>query len=354
MTLLWGIGTLTARRIIDQLEDEEQFFYLKEVDIHHLTGVRLPVIKNSRRIEALKKADKIIDQHSKFGVKSVYIKDDFYPQRLAQCIDAPIILYQKGNTDLNSGPTVAIVGTRNNTYYGERAVQSIIKDTLGYVKQTVSGLAEGIDTIVHAESIKNGIPTIAVLGHGLDRVYPRSNMKLAGDILENDGSLITEFPFGTNPDRENFPKRNRIVAGMANSTIVVESTNKGGSMITAQLAFDYNRDVFAVPGSIFNNTSEGCNKLIANDIATPLISGRQFITSMGWDNKTNAIIQKGLPVSLNGDQNRIFDLIRTHSPISIDLLSLKLKMPISKLNVELLQLELKGVINSLPGCEYTA
>lgn len=353
MTLLRGIGTISARKIIDTLHTEEAFFYLKETDVQYLTGVRANTIKNAEREKALQLADRILEQHSKHGVKSIYIKDESYPERLSHCPDAPLILYMVGNADLNAKHSVSIVGTRNHSKYGELATKRIIDETHGITDQIISGLAEGIDTIAHKEAVEHDINTIAVLGHGLDRIYPRSNERLAFEIIEHGGALLSEFPFGVKPDRENFPKRNRIVAGMTEATVVVESSTKGGSLITARLAQDYNRDVFAVPGSIFNKNSAGCNLLIASNGAMPYIDGKQFTREMGWSRQPAPVTQKSLPIVINDIQKNIYEFIEKHSPVSIDLISLHLKIPISKLNVELLQLELKGIVNALPGCEYS-
>lgn len=351
--MLKGIGMISSRKIIDGLESEEDFFYLNESDIQYITGVRAEVIKNSQREKALFLADKIIEQHSKRGVKSVYIKDKTYPQRLLHCPDAPLVLYQLGEADLNGKNSIAIVGTRTSSQYGEQATRQIVKENQDAIWQIVSGLAEGIDTVAHQEALRHNINTIAVLGHGLDRIYPRGNEQLATEILEEGGALISEFPFGTKPDRENFPKRNRIVAGMTDATIVVESSTKGGSMITAQLAQDYNRDVFAIPGSIFNRNSAGCNLLIAKNGAIPYLNGKQFSRELGWLKEHKSCPQKSLPIALSAIQIRIYEFIRDHSPISIDKLSLQLKMSIASLNVELLQLEIKGIVRALPGCEYS-
>lgn len=353
MTLLRGIGTISARRIIDALETEEHFFYLKESEIQHITGIQSSVVTNSEREKALEAADQILEQHSKRGVKSIYLKDEQFPQRLLHCPDGPIIIYQLGTADLNPKNSISVVGTRNNSRYGEAATRRVLEETKEITHQVVSGLAEGIDTIAHQEALRHNLSTVAVLGHGLDRIYPKSNEGLAKEILARGGALLSEFPLGVKPDRENFPKRNRIVAGMTDATIVIESSLKGGSLITARLAQDYNRDVFAVPGSIFNKNSMGCNALLANNGATPYLNGKQFSNEMGWSRNRKSVPQKSMPLAISDVQKRIFEFIQKHSPVSIDLLSLHLKMPISNLNVELLQLELKGVVNALPGCEYS-
>lgn len=351
--MLRGIGPISARKLIDTLGNPEQAFYLKMSEIQHLTGVSADVLKNSQRDQALIKADRILDQHSNYNINSVLLHDPDYPQRLFHCPDAPLVLYKIGVGDLNHSRSIAIVGTRNNTSYGEQVTRSIVEELSPDIGQIVSGLAEGIDTIAHRESIKNRVNTIAVLGHGLDRIYPRSNQSLANDIIENGGALISEFPMGVKPDRENFPKRNRIVAGMTSSTIVVESSIKGGSLITARLALEYNRDVYSVPGSVFNKTSSGCNALINRQGALPYINSKLFLKEMGWETSISRTAQRSLPLELSSVQRSLYDYIRAKSPISIDDISMDLQIPISKLNVELLQLELKGVINCLPGCNYT-
>lgn len=353
LTMLRGIGPISARKLLDTLDSPEQFFYLKISEIQHLTGLNGDVLRKSERDKALVKADRILDQHSKHNINSVLLNDPDYPQRLFHCPDSPLVLYKVGDGDLNHSRSIAIVGTRNNTSYGEQVTRTIVEELSANIGQVVSGLAEGIDTIAHRESIKNKVNTVAVLGHGLDRIYPRSNHSLASEIIESAGALISEFPAGVKPDRENFPKRNRIVAGMTSSTIVVESSNKGGSLITARLALDYNRDVYSVPGSVFNKTSSGCNALINRQGALPYLNSKLFLKEMGWEASKSRSTQRSLPIELNSVQRSLYDYIRAKSPISIDDISMALQIPISKLNVELLQLELKGVINCLPGCNYT-
>lgn len=351
--MLRGIGPISARKLLDTLDNPEQAFYLNISEIQHLTGIGGDVLRKAERDQALAKADRILDQHSKHNIISVLLNDPDYPQRLFHCPDAPLVLYKVGAGDLNHSRSIAIVGTRNNTSYGEQVTRTIVEELSPDIGQIVSGLAEGVDTIAHREAIKNGVNTVAVLGHGLDRIYPRSNDSLASEIISSGGALISEFPVGVKPDRENFPKRNRIVAGMTSSTIVVESSIKGGSLITARLALDYNRDVYSVPGSVFNKTSKGCNALINRQGALPYLNSKLFLKEMGWEASKPRSAQRSLPIELNSVQRSLYDYIRAKSPISIDDISMALQIPISKLNVELLQLELKGVINCLPGCNYT-
>ncbi len=353
MTMLKGIGPVSARKLLDTLDSVEQVFHLKNSELQRLTGFNTDVLNRSVRDKALEKADRILEQHSKHKIQCILLNDLNYPKRLSHCPDAPLVLYKLGSGELNHSRSVAIVGTRNNTSYGADVTKTIIKELAGGITQVISGLAEGVDTLAHRQSIQNNVNTVGVLGHGLDRIYPRSNVSLASEIIENGGALISEFPVGVKPDRENFPKRNRIVAGMTCSTIVVESSSKGGSLITARLALDYNRDVFAVPGSLFNKTSVGCNTLIYKHGALPYINGSQFLKEMGWEIKKPTTEQRRLPFELSSIQLNLYDFIRAQAPVSIDDISIALSIPISKLNVELLQLELKGVINCLPGCNYT-
>lgn len=353
MTMLKGIGPVSARRLLDTFDNPEQLFYLKKTEIQSLTGINSEILENSGRELALERADKILEQHCRYNIKSIVLGDDEYPLKLLHCPDAPLVLYKLGLGDLNHSKNIAIVGTRTSTSYGHLVTRNIVKDLNGEIEQITSGLAEGIDTEAHKASIEHGINTVAVLGHGLDRVYPSSNKELASEIIKNEGALISEFPVGVKPDRENFPKRNRIVAGMTNATIVVESSSKGGALITARLALDYNRDVFAVPGSLFNKASLGCNAMINQQVAVPYLNKGLFLKEMGWKAKKKKITQKSLPIGLNPIQSELYSFIRLKAPVSIDQISLVLNLSISKLNVELLQLELRGIIRSLPGCNYT-
>ena len=250
---------------------------------------------------------------------------------------------------------ISIVGTRNATEYGKQLCRQLVEELQQYNTLIVSGLAAGIDVCAHKESLKQNLSTVGILGHGLDRIYPAQNRSTSEKMLEN-GGLITEFPSGTIPDRENFPQRNRIVAGMADATVVVEASIKGGALITAEIANSYNRDVFAFPGRIDDEFSEGCNFLIRNNKAALLTCAADLAFSLGWEDvdETKPVKEQlTLFMDLSAEEKVIFDIIHQHkSPLAIDDLTIKTNMPMSQLAMNLLNMEMQGFIRSLPGKTY--
>lgn len=352
LTLLHGIGPVKAKEILNRTGSIEALFALSTPELSKRIDLKPTIIHKMKRNEALLKSISVAEHLSKNNISTYYFEDDNYPRRLHQCIDAPLLVYGKGNVDLNAIKTVAVVGTRDATSYGKRLCDELIASFVGQNILVISGLALGIDAHIHKNCIDQGVSTIGVLGHGFDRIYPAKNKGLSETMLLN-GGLLTEFIPGTNPDRENFPKRNRIVAGLCDATIVVESKTKGGSLITANLANDYNRDVFAYPGSIHMETSQGCNKLIADQKAHLLQSPDDFLTMMNWKNETKKKdIQKVLFHDLSETQTKITDVISLYQSIQIDVISMKTELPISQLNAELFHLEMSGVIQALPGKKY--
>ena len=265
-----------------------------------------------------------------------------------------MMLYYKGSADVNYKRTISIVGTRRATNYGKARCEEIIEELKSREVLVVSGLAYGIDSCAHRRSLELGIDTIGVLGHGLDRIYPAQNRKLAEKMVEQ-GGLLTEFISKTNPDRENFPKRNRIVAGMVDAVLVIESDRKGGALITAEIANSYNRDVFAVPGRIGDDYSRGCHFLVKTNRAALVENGHDIAFLMGWDEqKVDKKIQTELFVNLTDEQKRILKTIQEHKEITIDQLTIKTKLSTSKVAASLLTLEFEGFVKSLPGKLYSA
>lgn len=287
-------------------------------------------------------------------VKLCFLTDANYPYRLKICHDAPYLFYYQGNIDFfNQQKMVAVVGTRHPSSYGRDITQRIISELKDHNIGIVSGMAEGIDTTAHKQAIIENLPTIAVLGSGLNHIYPYSNKNLAEQIVEKNGALMTEFSYCSKPDKVNFPKRNRIIAGLSDATIVMESALKGGSMITAYIAHSYNRDVFAVPGSIFQHSYSGCHALIRKNIAALFTSGHELIEMMGWEEEKSKYIQTELFIELEEEEKKIVDQIKSQNEILIDELKMEFKdWTASKLANILLQLELKGVIECLPGKKY--
>lgn len=348
-----NIGDKLARVLLGHFGSAKAIFMAKAKELEQLDKF------GSLRINSIKKA---IDQHKieqevnfvqKHNIQVLFLNDKNYPKRLKECGDAPILLYYKGNANLNAAKVISIIGTRLNTDYGLRCTETLIE---GLKTQDdvliVSGLASGIDGIAHKKSLMNGIPTVGVVAHGLDRMYPAQHKGLAKEMIAN-GGLLTEFPMNTIADKQNFPIRNRIVAGMADVTVVVETDEKGGSMITAKLATSYNRDVAAFPGRIIDQKSRGCNYLIKTNIAQMISNAEDLADLMNWESSENKIVfQQKLFSTLSKEELTITEVLGDTEGIHVDELQLKTSISNSKLAALLLSLELEGVVKSLPGKRY--
>ncbi len=351
LTLLQNIGHRKIRTILQHI-DTESFFRVSKRRLKEIPSLGEKTLLNLNRDEALLKAEQFLSYFEKNDISPIFFQSEEYPYRLNQCEDAPILLFKKGNMHFNQPKVIAIVGTRNATKYGKRCIDELLDGLKEQNVIVVSGLAYGIDIYAHQRCIELGIQTIGVLGHGLDRIYPSIHKNIANQMLEN-GGLLSEFLPGTLPDREHFPMRNRIVAGMCDATIVIESGEKGGSMITAELANDYSRDVFAFPGNVENEFSKGCNLLIQKQKAHLITNSADFIHWMNWDSSIeNVSIQKSLFPNLNEEEQLILKIIEDKKEISLDILGLKTEMNSSKLSGILLKLELEGIVQQLPGMRY--
>ncbi len=352
VSLLQGIGPIRARRMLAKLPNIDTLFTASLKELEHLTGISQKILRKMNRQNALVLAKKEVEFVLKHNIQPYFLTDTTYPRRLKQCEDAPLMLYGKGNLELNPTKTVAIVGTRNATAYGIKVCEELIQSFVGQNILVVSGMAYGIDICVHQLCVSHNVPTIGVLGHGLDRMYPQSHNATAQRML-NQGGLLTEFVSGTQPDRENFPMRNRIVAGMCDATIVVESKNKGGSLITAELANDYSRDVFAVPGNIGQTYSEGCNQLISQSKAHLYHGPNSFLKWMNWQQTdTPKISQRQLFMNLNEEEQEMLGYLEKEGEQHMDMLAQKTKKPISQTSVLLFHLEMSGWVKALPGKKY--
>ena len=354
LTFLHGIGPRKAGALISKLGSLEAIFHEKYADIHQLTGINRSILKNMQREKALELADFQVNYVLKNNINTHFYLNTNYPRRLKQCEDAPLLLYSKGDFDANPTRIISIVGTRAATDYGKGLCEELIQTIKGNQIQVVSGMAYGIDICAHQLCLKHGIQTIGVLGHGLDRLYPSIHKRTAEQMLLN-GGLLTEFIPGTKPDRENFPMRNRIVAGISDATIVIESKKTGGSLITADLANDYSRDVFAFPGNIGQIFSEGCNLLIKKQKAHLLVNGNDFLKQMNWDESAQkkGIVQRSCFIDLSGEEKQICKLLEGSKGEHVDVLAIRAQLPISHINVQLFHLEMKGVVRSMPGKKYS-
>ncbi|MFD0764160.1 DNA-processing protein DprA [Mucilaginibacter lutimaris] len=355
LTFVNKIGPVLARSMASHFGGAEEVFKKSKEALTQARGVGAKRLELSDFNEALRRAEQELKFIENNKVDVLYYTDPRFPRKLKICNDSPLLLYSKGNANLNNHRIISIVGTRNATDYGRSLCRQLIEELQDYNVLIVSGLALGIDTAAHRESIALNIPTVGVLGHGYDRMYPSQNSSLAEKMLQN-GGLLTEYPSGTKPGRENFPQRNRIVAGMADATVVVEAGLKGGALITAEIANTYNRDVFAFPGRLGDEYSEGCNFLIRNNKAALLTCVADLAYSLGWEKNseiTSAPEQLILPIDLSAEERSVYEIIQQHKlPLAIDDLSIKANMPMSQLAMTLLDMELQGFIRSLPGKMY--
>lgn len=348
-----NIGHIHAKILCEHFGTAQAIFRASCTALERIEGIGEIRARNIKSFNNFYKAEKEIAFIKKYGIKPLFFLDKDYPQRLLNCYDPPILLFYKGNVDLNASKIISIVGTRRNSEYGKTTTEKLIKDLSTYGVLIVSGLAFGIDAIAHKSALKNGMDTIGVIGHGLDIIYPPENMDLAKEMVKQ-GGLLTEFRSKTKPDKHNFPSRNRIVAGISDATIIIETDIKGGSMITANTAFDYNRDVFAIPGRLSDPRSRGCHLLIRENKATLLEDAKQLAELLGW--KENArrktSQQTEMFVELDENEKTLTELIGRREKISLEELNILSGFSASSLVTTLLKLELKNIIQSLPGKTY--
>lgn len=352
LTLIDGVGHVTARTLLAEFGTSEAVFSADKRRLLQVEGIGTVTAGHILRTNALVLAEQQLKILEKHRIVPLFYTDDQYPQRLKNCFDAPVLLYYRGTADLNHPRIVSIVGTRMATPYGLMLCKQLAETLQDYNVLVVSGLAYGIDIAAHRQSLAVGIPTVGVLGHGLDRLYPPAHRQTASEMLKH-GGLLTEFPLYTNTDRENFPKRNRIIAGIADVTVVVEAALKGGALITAEMANSYGRDVFAFPGRTTDQYAEGCNFLIKTNRAGLLCHARDLVYYMGWeiDLKPGPVHQKELAIALSVPETAIMVLLKS-APLRVDELAANAGIPQSKLAIHLLNLEIKGLIVSLPGSIY--
>lgn len=352
LSLIKGVGPMLAKNLLIHFGSAEAVFATNKNQLLKIEGIGEKIANYILHNNAIEKAQEQLEFIEKNNIEVLFYADDNYPKRLRNCYDAPLLLYYKGTANLNHQRIVSIVGTRKATSYGKQLCAQLVETLRPFNVIVMSGLAHGIDAIAHKESLNNNIPTVGVLGHGLDRIYPAVHKELTKKMVLN-GGLLTEFLPGTSPDRENFPKRNRIIAGIADVTIVVEASLKGGALITAELANSYNKDVYAFPGRTNDEFSAGCNFLIKTNRAGLINHPKDLIYYLGWDDEKTAKmdVQAQLPLHLSPDEQKIVALLNEHA-LSIDQLLFKTNLPQSKLAVALLTLEMQGVLVSLPGKIY--
>ena len=349
LTQVPNIGDVRAKALVDVFGSAESIFKASKNQLEKIEGIGTVAASAIKEFADFKICEEEIKFIQKNKITTLFITDEHYPKRLLNCYDSPTLLYYKGTANLNTSKILSIVGTRANSDYGKICCDKIIEDLATLNILIISGLAFGIDTLAHKASLKNNLQTIGVLAHGLDKIYPAANKPLAKDMLAQ-GGLLSHFMSRTNPDRQNFPSRNRIVAGMCDALLVVESSAKGGSLITAELANSYNKDVFALPGKATDARSEGCNYLIRNNKATLITSAKDLLESMNWDvapKKPKA--QRSLFIELTPHEKIITDILTLQQSVQIDELYFKSKLSSSEVAQALLMLEMQGVVAAMPG-----
>ena len=338
-----------------------QLIYEHRNDIGDIIKDGSPRLKEALKVwdEPMKRAEFELKFMQEQQIRAITLNDNDYPQRLRECADAPIILYYKGNADLNQSKIISIVGTRQCTQYGIDLIRRFVSDLRRHCPEMliVSGLAYGVDINAHRQALAQGYPTVAVLAHGLDHIYPYHHRDTAAQML-NHGGLLTEFMTQTNADKPNFVRRNRIVAGLSDAVIVIESKSKGGGLITADIAQSYNRAVFAYPGAVGMPCSEGCNNLIRDNVAALISNADDFVRAMGWQDETKRKealsdgIERNLFPDLSPEESSIVKQLQQTNDLQLNILSVKTGIPIGHLTALLFQLEMKGVIKPLAGGMY--
>jgi DNA processing protein len=357
LTLINGIGDGHAKNLLAYCGSAGAVFEANKSSLLKIPGVGEIVanaVINGKTI--LHEAEQEIRFIEENNIAPLFFTDTDYPHRLKFCNDSPILLYYKGNANLNAQKIVAVVGTRLPTEYGKEQTEKFISELKGSGILVVSGLAYGIDVLAHKKALENDLDTVGVVAHGLDRIYPQLHESIAMK-MQKMGGILTDFKSGTNPDAVNFPKRNRIVAGMCDALVVMESKRDGGSLITATIANSYNKDVFAFPGRANDPQSEGCNAIIKMNRASLIENAADLFYSMGWDTemteKKKKMNQIPLPLKLSEEEQKIINAFANKKQVHMDEISYVSSFPISKVSSLLLQLEFSNIIRSHPGKMYS-
>jgi len=344
-----GIGPIRFKKIIEKEPDAEKLFSSSNKYLQKYLGLNESIATAILKFDCRKEIDAEITYCEKNHIKILLQNDDHYPQHLKNCIDAPSVLFFRGNYSFQQQKIISIIGTRNFTDYGKRICEELIEQLQPYGVTIVSGLAYGIDIIAHRQAIKQNLATIGVVAHGLDKLYPSAHKKTAMEMMEQ-GGLLSEFFSGTLPNRENFPTRNRIVAGMSEATIVIETDIKGGSMITAELATSYNKELYCFPGRISDAKSAGCNYLIKSLKASLVTCADDVVQNLGW-NKSFKVkpTQRQLFIEMTEDEKLIYNILNEKEAIHIDELLQKCQLNSSQVAGCLLSLEIQNIVVVKPG-----
>ena len=345
-----GIGDHLIKQLVSYCGSPERVFKIPRGKLLKIPGIGSVTADAIIKGKPFATAEKELRKAEKEKVDVIFFTDERYPSRLRQVNDAPTMLYAKGKIDFENPKTVAIVGTRQCTAYGKECVEQLVKDLVSHQALIISGLAYGIDIHAHKQAVRHSLPTIGVMGSGIDVIYPGSHREVALSMMEN-GGLLTEHSFGTSPDAHNFPARNRIVAALSDAVIIVEAAEKGGALITADIANSYNKDVFAFPGNVKQSHSAGCNNLIKSNRAHLITAIKDLQYIMNWDAGVTPV--KAEIFSLEGyephEQTIIKTLLENKKQLMMDEIAWKTNLPISQIASLLLNLEFKGVVTALPG-----
>ena len=349
-----GVGDILAKKLINHCGSAEAVFKTRPSQLAAIDGIGSILIQNLKSKWVFEKAEQELQFIKSNEINVEYFQDENYPDRLKHCIDGPVLLFTSGKIDLKNKKIISIVGTRQITSYGMEFCRKLIEDIAPLNPVIVSGFAYGVDIFAHQLAIEHDLQTIGVVAHGLNQIYPKTHKKYVAKVEQN-GGFMTEFWSSSNPDKENFVRRNRIVAGISEATIVIESAERGGSLITANIANDYNRDVFAVPGRTTDKYSQGCNNLIKTQKANLLTSAADLVYILNWDIESKAkAVQKQLFVTLENDEQKVYDYLLKNGKELMDIIALRCDFPIYKISGMLLNMELKGVIRPLPGKLFEA
>lgn len=354
LTQVPQIGHVHARILAQHFGSAAAIFKASASQLEKIDGIGSVRARSIRSFNRFKEADKELAFIEKYRIKTLFLTDPHYPRRLLHCYDPPTLLFYHGKADLNTSRIVSVIGTRSNTDYGKQLTEKLIKELSAWQVLVVSGLAFGIDALAHKCALKNGMSTVGVLAHGLDGMYPPEHAGLAREMVKHDGGILTEFKSGTKPDKHHFPTRNRIVASMSDAIVVVETGCRGGSMITAELANGYNRDVFAFPGRTSDAKSAGCNELIKNNKAVLITETGDLLRLMAWGESApvKKKKQQSLFIELSEPEKRIVDMLKEKSSLHIDQIFQVSALSNSTVAAALLNLELQQVVEALPGKVY--
>ncbi len=345
-----NIGDITAKRLIAHCGSAEAVLTEKKQNLLKISGIGMVTISDLFKTHHLREAEKEIDFIKENTIKVSYFEDEYYPDKLKHCIDGPLLLFQSGQINIEEQHIISIVGARKITTSGIAFCENLVEQLAIYNPIIVSGFAYGTDITAHKAAMKHNLQTIGCLAHGLNQIYPKVHKKYMVD-MEKNGGFFTDFWSSDTFDKNNFLKRNRVIAGLSQATIVIESAEKGGSLVTADIANSYNRDVFAVPGRTTDSQSVGCNNLIKHQKAHMLTTPLDVPYILNWqleDDKKPAI-QKQLFVELDATEKVIYNYLKENEKQQLDIIALNCGLPIFKVSGTLLNMELKGVVRPLPG-----